>query len=71
MEAAILVEGFQKSEEMHGLRYLAFIGDGDSSVFAQLKEKVPYGGFIKKFECKNHVIKNYTNALYKVSKDQF
>lgn len=32
MEADILVEGFQRSQEMHGLRYLSFIGDGDSSV---------------------------------------
>ncbi|XP_049877293.1 uncharacterized protein LOC126374645 [Pectinophora gossypiella] len=66
MEAAILVEGFQKSEEMHGLQYLSFVGDGDSSVFAQLKEKVSYGRYIKKIECKNHVIKNYTSALYKI-----
>lgn len=66
MEAEILVEGFQKSEEMHGVQYLSFVGDGDSSVFAQLKEKVSYGQNIKKTECKNHVIKNYTSALYKV-----
>ena len=33
MEADIIVEGFQLSEQMHGLRYLWFIGDGDSSVY--------------------------------------
>ncbi|XP_050549327.1 uncharacterized protein LOC118271403 isoform X2 [Spodoptera frugiperda] len=66
MESDIIVEGFQKSEETHQLRYLNFIGDGDSSVFANLKEKVSYGNKIKKIECKNHVIKNYTSALYKV-----
>lgn len=68
MEAQIVVEGFQKSEEIHNLRYLSFIGDGDSSVYANLKEKVSYGNQIKKIECKNHVIKNYTSALYKVNK---
>lgn len=67
MESAILVEGFEKSVEMHGIKYLNFIGDGDSSVFAQLREKVSYGMEIKKTECKNHVIKNYTGALYKVN----
>lgn len=67
MESEIIVEGFQKSQELHKLRYLSFIGDGDSSVFAKLKEKVSYGNMIKKIECKNHVIKNYTSALYKVN----
>lgn len=66
MESDIIVEGFQQSENMHNLRYLSFVGDGDSSVFANLKEKVSYGNQIKKIECKNHVIKNYTSALYKV-----
>lgn len=46
LESEIIVEGFQKSEEIHQLRYLSFIGDGDSSVFAKLKEKVSYGLFI-------------------------
>lgn len=67
MESTILVEGFQQSVEMHGMRYLFFIGDGDSSVYSKLREKVSYGHMIKKTECKNHVIKNYTSALYKVS----
>lgn len=67
MESEIIVKGFQLSEELHRLRYLHFIGDGDSSVFANLKEKVSYGNQIKKIECKNHVIKNYTSALYKVN----
>ncbi|XP_049881816.1 uncharacterized protein LOC126377858 isoform X2 [Pectinophora gossypiella] len=66
MEADILVEGFERSQEMHGVKYLIFIGDGDSSVYAQLREKVSYGTQIKKIECKNHVIKNYTGALYKI-----
>lgn len=53
MESQIIVEGFQKSVDMHQLRYLKFIGDGDSSVFANLKEKVAYGNLIKKSEPKN------------------
>lgn len=67
MEADIVVEGFKKSEEMHGLQYLSFIGDGDSSVYANLRKNVSYGQKITKIECKNHVVKNYTSALHKVS----
>lgn len=37
MEPDILVEGFKKSEEMHGVQYLSFVGDSDSSVYAKLK----------------------------------
>ena len=33
MEASIIAEGFQLSEQMHGARYLWFIGDGDSSMY--------------------------------------
>lgn len=71
MEAEIIVEGFSRSIDIHGLRYLEFIGDGDSSVFARLRERVSYGRKIKKLECKNHAIKNYTSALYKVKKILF
>lgn len=67
METDIVVQGFQSSEEMHGLQYLLYIGDGDSSVFANLRKNVTYGDKIKKIECKNHVVKNYTKALYKVT----
>ena len=33
MEPDIITEGFQCLEEMHGLRYMRFIGNGYSSVF--------------------------------------
>ena len=36
-----IVEGFSKAEEMYGLRYTTFIGDGDSSVHANLVTGVP------------------------------
>ena len=62
METDILVEGFRISEEMHGLQYLRYIGDGDSSVFYRLKQSVPYGSFIEKEECANHV----TKKLYEI-----
>lgn len=69
MEADILVEGFQRSTEMHGVQYRTFIGDGDSSVYYQLQTRVDYGRFIKKNECANHVVKCYTSRLYSIAKE--
>ena len=36
METQAILEGFQQSEQVHGLRYTSFIGDGDSSVYPTL-----------------------------------
>lgn len=63
MEADIIVEGFQKSMEMHGLKYTKLIADGDSSVFARIRERVDYGKDVEKIECTNHAIKNYGKSL--------
>lgn len=64
-----MVEGFRSSENMHGIRFLKFIADGDASTYARLKERVPYGRRIQKIECKNHMLKNITKALYKLKND--
>ena len=70
METDILVEGFQKAESQHGLRYTRFVGDGDSSVYPNLIAKVPgYGYAIRKIECANHATKNYRSALEKLVQD--
>lgn len=42
MEASIIVEGFKLSEEIYGVRYAKFIGDGDSNVYKQLLQQRPY-----------------------------
>ena len=54
----MMVEGFVLSILIHGLRYLEFIGDGDSIVHQRLIEHVTYGKEIVKHECSNHVTKN-------------
>ncbi len=41
METDILVEGFKEAESKHRLRYIQFIGDGDSSVYPTLLSKIP------------------------------
>lgn len=43
MEAAVIVEGFNRSVEFYNLKYEKFIGDGDSSVFSEIRKKVTYG----------------------------
>lgn len=64
METQAILEGFQQSERIHGLRYTSFIGDGDSSVYPTLLQEVPnYGRAIKKLECANHACKCYRSSL--------
>ena len=69
MESEILVEGFRLSEQAHGIRYMHVIGDGDSSLMANLQQSVAYGPFITKIECANHVCKSYRSRLEKLAKD--
>ena len=52
METDIILEGFLEAERVHGVRYIQFIGDGDSSVYSTLLQNVPgWGHSIKKLEC--------------------
>lgn len=61
MENAIIVEGFKYCAEK-GARFHQFIGDGDSSTYKTLKDLRLYKNpvvFIDKFDCCNHLDKNY------------
>ena len=54
---------------MHGVCYIQFIGDGDSSVHSTLIQNVPGWGFaISKMECANHACKCYRGALEQLVK---
>ena len=67
MEPDIILKGFQQAERVHGVRYMRFIGDGDSSVYPTLIQNVPgWGRHIKKLECANHACKCYRSALEKL-----
>ena len=58
METNIILDGFKKAEQTHGLRYTRFIGDGDSSVCPTPLMEVPiWGRDIIKMECANHACK--------------
>ena len=71
MEADIILEGFRQSENMHGLRYLWLIGDGDSSVYHSIVTGVPsYGREIAKVECANHAVICYRNRLEALCNDK-
>ncbi len=70
METDILVEGFVDAEKVHGVRYIQFIGDGDSSVYPTLIQRVPgWGHAITKLECANHACKCYKGALERLVQD--
>lgn len=66
MEQQGIVDGFNASIEQHGLVYKWMVGDGDSSVYARVREKVSYGRYVEKQECANHVIRCYKDNLHKI-----
>ena len=71
MESDIILEGFCMAEKQHGLRYINFIGDGDSSVHTTLLSGVPgWGHAITKQECANHAVKCYRFAFENLVKDK-
>ena len=60
METEVILDGFLKAEQTHGVQYLRFIGDGDSSVFPTSSQSVPiWGRDIQKIERSNHACKCY------------
>ena len=56
-ESAVIV--YKRSEEKRGLRYVGYLGDGDSSAFNSVVASKPYGNTCKiyKLECINHIAK--------------
>lgn len=70
MESIILVEGFKRSLLDHGVIYHKFVADGDTSTYKKILDARPYGDLVvEKIECKNHLLRNYCNALVKLSQD--
>ena len=67
METDIILDGFLKAEQTHGVQYTRFIGDGDSSVFPTLRGNVRiWGCDIQKVEYANHACKCYRSSLEKL-----
>ena len=64
METDIILAGFKAAETQHGVRYINYIGDGDSSNYPTLVAGVPgWGHAITKKECANHALKCYRGSL--------
>ena len=65
MEVDATLEIFQRSVEKNGLRYVQFIGDGDSSTYQGISTAKPYGDGVEivKKECVGHVQKRVGGRL--------
>ena len=63
MESVGAARMFMRSEFQHDLRYVNYLGDGDSSSFKSVKDCKPYGDdcLITKMECKGKIdtLQNY------------
>ena len=55
--------GFKQAEQVHGVRYKMFVGDGHSSVYPTLIENMPgWGRYIEKLDCANHACMYYRSG---------
>lgn len=70
MEAEAATRIWGRSQQLNKMRYVTFIGDGDSSAYLAVKKLNPYGNVsVQKEECINHVSKRLGARLRKL-KDQ-
>lgn len=65
MEGAGARNIFHRSIETYNVRYLKYLGDGDSNSFESIVQSRPYGNHneINKLECVNHVMKRMGGRL--------
>lgn len=69
METDIVVEGFKYCDTL-GARFPILIADGDASIFKELRELRLYKDpviIIQKYECVNHLYKNFRKKLRALS----
>lgn len=71
MEVEGIKKMFSRSEDLHGVRYLNYIGDGDTSTYPAICDSQPYGPSVSivKEECVGHVQKRMYTRL-KTLKDK-
>lgn len=71
MESAGATLLYQRSVRLRKLRYIPYIGDGDSKAYTAICEAQPYGlaVFIPKEECIAHVTKRMGTGLRKLLAD--
>lgn len=71
MKVDAITEMFHRSEKRYGVRYVNYIGDGDSKTFKGVIESKPYSEkvTINKKECIGHIQKRMGARLRKCKKD--
>lgn len=71
MESEGVLKIFQRSEKNYGVRYVQYLGDGDSKGFMKVVQAKPYGDDtqIEKLECVGHVQKRLGTRLRKLKRD--
>ncbi|KYQ56969.1 hypothetical protein ALC60_04084 [Trachymyrmex zeteki] len=72
MEVDSITEMFIRSEEKHGVKYVNYIGDRDSKMFAGILKINPYGDDcpVTKNECVGHVQKRMDSQLRNIKKKE-
>lgn len=72
MEVDSIKEMFSASERKYGVRYMNYIGDGDSKTFKAILDLNPYGDehVVVKSECVNHVEKRMGTRLRNIKKEK-
>lgn len=68
MESHGTREIFKRSEDLRGLKYSQFLGDGDSKSFSEACNSVDHR--IEKLECLNHFAKRFSRRAEKLVKDK-
>lgn len=70
MEVDAVLEIFQRSEELFGVRYWNYVGDGDAKTFMAILDKRPYGDELNviQSECVGHVEKRKGSRLRNIKK---
>jgi hypothetical protein len=64
MEVAGALQLFHRSQELYNVRYMNYLGDGDSAAFQTVANSLPYGDdHIQKLECVGHVQKRMGSRL--------
>jgi hypothetical protein len=67
MESKGITSAFLNSEKQ-GIRYVEYVGDGDSSVFPNILKCRPYRNTkIKRLQCTHHLLRNFRKRLYGVA----
>jgi len=67
MEQDIIVEGMQKIFDDHNVLIEEYLGDGDSSTMARIRERCSFGWRVIKIHCKNHAVRVYVHNLYGIA----